>query len=844
MNKGFVYQNNAKKYIDAGLSVIPLRGYDKVPMVKSWSDFCHALPPKDLVSRWLNISEPANMGLCCGKASGFIALDIDTDDPTLINIIMSLVPPTPYERIGKKGKVLGFKWNGERPFKITNPNKNADNGTICELLSTGNQMCLEGSIHPQTKQPYKSSFPLYQVIKNLPTLPSDFEKRLKEKLEHATGISFSTTKRMRITDFVNVGGRDNAMTSFAGILAMSVLRGENTLKEAVGMMHEWFKNNVQSVPGDDIKVENGISNLVTFLFRHVDRDNKTLPIGWDNGLTEEDKKALNIGERSEQTAMSEDQIREAIKENFSKTSENSEERNAFITYILRKMSGSDLGVLSQERLLAFITSNDKTMSIGALRKTLREISKVGIEGVNHSEIANAVLRDINEMRQSAKDAFGGESNNIGTTYPYVRCWNDTLYEYNGCYWQEMTKGRIMKHIAENYGFLPAAKKNSDLKGIFDLIKTLVEGDVCEELIRTEGLNMSNGYVTERGEIFPHDKKYGATYMLPYAYKPELADLHDAPLFTTFLHNCWSMEPDYEERVKCLQEAIAATLFGIAPEYSRAVLLFGIGGSGKSQMLKIIESLLPPEAVSYVKPYAFNDKFGVTDLCNSLLNIAGELSETCSIPGDVFKSIVSGEKQVGQYKCRPLFTFKPRAAHWFASNHLPKTRDVTSGFFRRWMVFSFNHVINPKDRIINIGEMIAERERESIVAWSMKALERLRVNKEYSLPPSHFDNVISMAEESDSVFYWLSAGLQSSPKKGSMSKLGETDGDRINIQELYERYSSSCFSELSQKPVGQRKFFGRLRELSLTSKQFRIDGNWVDGLTYDSAKGERLNVGGL
>ena len=130
--------------------------------------------------------------------------------------------------------------------------------------------------------------------------------------------------------------------------------------------------------------------------------------------------------------------------------------------------------------------------------------------------------------------------------------------------------------------------------------------------------------------------------MPFSYDPTLADLHAAPLFTAYLRSVWGEDADYHEKVRCLQEAIAATLFGLAPSFARAILLFGIGGTGKSQLLKIVQSLLPEDALSYVTPYNFNDKFAITELSRSLLNVAGELSESSNIPGDVFKSVLAGE----------------------------------------------------------------------------------------------------------------------------------------------------------------------------------------------------------
>ena len=314
-------------------------------------------------------------------------------------------------------------------------------------------------------------------------------------------------------------------------------------------------------------------------------------------------------------------------------------------------------------------------------------------------------------------------------------------------------------------------------------------------------------------------------MLPFSYDPTLADLHSAPLFTAYLRSIWGEDEDYHEKVRCLQEVIGATLFGLAPSFARAILLFGIGGTGKSQMLKIVQSLLPDEALSFISPYNFNDKFEITELSHSLLNVAGELSESSNIPGDVFKSVVSGETMTGQYKSRPLFPFECKAAHWFASNHLPQSKDASSGMFRRWCVLSFTKIVKNEDKILNLGERIAAEERESIVAWATSAIPELLANKDYHLPKSHFEAINSMQCDSDSVFYWASSRSQNSPRY-SPSK-------SVLLQALFTAYSEFCYSELSQKPVGFRKFFMRLKELGLISKLFSVGPSSVVGLTLDA-----------
>jgi phage/plasmid-associated DNA primase len=119
--------------------------------------------------------------------------------------------------------------------------------------------------------------------------------------------------------------------------------------------------------------------------------------------------------------------------------------------------------------------------------------------------------------------------------------------------------------------------------------------------------------------------------------------------------------DFGDKVMALQEAMAATIMGIAPRYQRAFCLFGRAGSGKSRIPVILEGILPPGCSSTVPPWDWGDRFQPAGMHGKLLNVAGEIHETKKIPGALFKLIVEGGSITAQEKNQPLFRFAPKAA---------------------------------------------------------------------------------------------------------------------------------------------------------------------------------------
>lgn len=801
-----IFANNAPILWQHGLPVIPLRPRKKEPIPLSWQHYSEKMPTPQEQDHWLHNLPDCNIGLPLGAQSGCVAIDIDTEDQNLINIISQICGYSPWERVGKKGKVLLYKFNGEKPFKI----KDIDGHMICECLSSRNQVVLPPSIHPDTQAPYKCNIPIVEALPMLRALPANIESLLRNAFQDY-GVTLSHSGWTRTTDYVSQGSRDVKMTAMAGLLANGVTRGELPLLEAMDRLRAWKSLCVENVAGDDIDIEKGVRNLIQFLIQDVTGPkNKPLPLGWDTGLTQEQKDSWGLNFDSEHSEWSVQQLQEYLQRDFEKYEEGSVERIGTIDYVLRRISRSpSLSSLEIDNIFTYIRKTNKnSVQMTSLKKRLAELRQGELEGIDHTEIAKAVLVDLQRIGD-------------------VKFWNDEFWQYKGSNWEVLQEQEILCLIANNYGNLPAARKAHDHLGIMKVLKAIIpQGELNTK--RAIGVNFANCFVTNEGLMLPHDANFGCTYTLPFRYVPELADNH--PRFDAFLESIWGMEDDFEERKQAVREAMCATFFGMGPSFARAILLYGIAGSGKSQLLEIVKHLLPPSVISYVTPYKFEDKFEVTELSKSLLNICGELNESQPISGAYFKSIIDGSSLNGQYKGRQVFSFTPTATHWFASNYLPKTKDTSEGFNRRWLILTFNHAVQKKDKIRNIGEIIVAEEREAIAAWVIACVRELSIQKDYTLPRSHRETMRDMASENDSIFFFLTSAA--GPRKL------ETGNSQESVNSIYEKYTSFCCATIRAKPVGLRLFLRRLTELG-NFMGFKVDGLVVNGLTMDKGKGVPL-----
>lgn len=784
-----IFATYAPRYWAAGLPAIPLIYENKRPAIPRWQTYSDAFPTKDEQQGWLNAFASGNIGLPMGPSSGLVAIDIDSEDPVVMQVLERVLPPSPWVRIGRKGRVQVYRWTGERTARI----KHEDGSMICEILSKGTQFVLPPSIHPETRLPYTANCELYQVLDQVNPLPLDFEKLLKGALREA-GIEVSTGGATKTLNWVPAGARDATMVNMAGLFARAVLRGERSLLQVLGEMEAWVENFVEKVVGDPLSVAKAQSKVVEFLVRDVTSEQRrALPLGWDEGLTEEDIERLGLSFTEDDKTWSVQQIMDYFAGEVERHPDvRSEGRMSAVNVVLDRIvrANPTMGPLEEAMILKFVANQTtNVLSLTDLKKQLLTLRRGDITGETHAELAEACL-------------------NFLKVYGDVRYDASKFWQWRGAAWVQCQEAEMLKIIAENYGSYPAGKRQSDHGGVLKVMKVLAAAPLRTSYVK--GVNFANGYLTEKLELVPHAEEYGMTYTLPYRYMPEKAG--HMPMFDAFLNDCWATDPDYGDKLLALQEAIGVSLMGQAPHFETAFLLFGQAGSGKSVLQAIMKGLVPHGSSSSIAPTDWGDKFLPAEMFGKVINFAGELSETRPIPGDIFKKIVSGEELTVQFKNAQPFSFEPEAAHWFNSNFLPKTRDSSEGFNRRWLILEFNNRVNPAKRIIDLDCQILEHEREAIVAWAIQGYKRLIENGKFTTPTSCLSLIESMAADNNTVRHFLTS-------PGTPLKWGAEQS--ISMAELHTHYWQFMLATGSSNRANLTKFAKLMKELA-GAMPFQID----------------------
>lgn len=783
-----IFEAYAPLYWAAGLPVIPLRQRNKMPDITQWSAYGSRMPDELERAHWIASYPKGNIGLPFGPASGLCAIDIDTEDAELTRAIRDICGDTPYVRVGKKGLGLVYRFEGQKNFKL----RGSDGGMICEFLGLGNQMVMPPSIHPDTGKPYTSNNHLWEVLDRIPYLGEDIEDKLRALLG-AKGFELGAGGRSSPLDVIPSGERDVMMVRHAGYLARVVLGIDRSasfsLWDAIQQMYHWVEAFTAKVSGDAMDPNKGVAKLLEFLIKDLEKG-RTMPEGWDAGLPDEwlaHPTIVSMQERNQSQRWTLAKARAWLGGKIAEKPEDDDWALARVGELLGEVAKDDQFKEMDLRALITYIINICGKNLGLKKSDLliayKEAKKGDAEGEaeSHAVIAQQVLED---MQRSGE----------------IRYDHGQFWQWNGSCFSRLDEDTIYMHVATNVKDSMIVRRNSDYKAIIEVLQRMCRGQLIQ--VEDRGINFANGFVGEDLFIAEHDPKFGATFTLPFEYDRDNSTRCNR--FFEFLHSCWGHEPDFDQRMLALQEMFAVTLFGIAPSYQRAFLLFGRAGTGKTVLLRILRAMLPPDAVAELGPQHWGERFSLTDLIGKTANICGELPENGRITGNIFKEVVEGSPVRSEFKGQDGFVFVPKCAHWFASNYLAVSPDTTRGFIRRWLILDFNLVV-PEEKVIeDLDQIIVAEEREAIAAWALEGLRRVLAQKGFTIPACHEKRIRQMRRINNSVQAFLEDSATT-----RLDQAGE-----MRCRELYDIYAFHIRDVGRGQPVSFERFMQMLEDLDL------------------------------
>lgn len=170
------------------------------------------------------------------------------------------------------------------------------------------------------------------------------------------------------------------------------------------------------------------------------------------------------------------------------------------------------------------------------------------------------------------------------------------------------------------------------------------------------------------------------------------------------------------------------------KYSKAFMLYGDTGTGKTTIINIIRQFFGNQNISGVELQKLDDKFEIEKTRNKLINIFDDLSSKPIEYVGNFKALVTNSRLYGRIKhVQYEIDWENRCKGLFACNVLPAIKYyVTDAFYKRWVLIPCYNNLNELETFSTEirDKQYSESELSGLLNKLLQALRRLEERKNF------------------------------------------------------------------------------------------------------------------
>jgi putative DNA primase/helicase len=347
-----------------------------------------------------------------------------------------------------------------------------------------------------------------------------------------------------------------------------------------------------------------------------------------------------------------------------------------------------------------------------------------------------------------------------------------FFMFNDAYWQNVTDTNIKKLCKDRLGY---KAKSCDINNTVELIRLEAEIPISQLNQNKNRLVLKNGTLDLTDWLNPkfYEHQYFSedycTIQLNIDYNPKA----EAKIFEQFLNSTFEGDT---ERANVICEILGYCLTPTT-KFEKAFLFYGEGSNGKSVLLNVFEKLLTSINVASVSLSDLDKPFSRSSLLNKLLNISSEQEGAIKDTG-YFKKIVTGDLIDAQYKFKDSFEFRPICKMVFAMNHLPKAKDRSHGYYRRFIMIPFNKVFTEQEQDKNLTQKL-EQELDGILQYALQGLKRLAEQNGFTKSVEAERLLTEYKAEGNPIEQFFNEHLV------------ENDTEMVSTKRLYSEYKNYC-----------------------------------------------------
>ena len=229
---------------------------------------------------------------------------------------------------------------------------------------------------------------------------------------------------------------------------------------------------------------------------------------------------------------------------------------------------------------------------------------------------------------------------------------------------------------------------------------------------------------------------------------------------------------------------------------KGVMFIGDGRNGKGKTINLMKKFIGVENCSSVPLQQFEtDNFAAGELFNKLANLPGDLDDKALSHTGMFKTLTGRDLIAAPRKYLTRVKFVNFAKMVFACNKLPRTKDTSTAFWNRWILFEFPYTFlsekeinslteeeekNVRLRDVNIIEKLSSPDELSgLLNRALDGLARLFANKDFSTSQGVKEIKDLWIRKSDSFLAYC------------LDNIEECDEVRIEKKNLRKAYGKYC-----------------------------------------------------
>jgi len=237
------------------------------------------------------------------------------------------------------------------------------------------------------------------------------------------------------------------------------------------------------------------------------------------------------------------------------------------------------------------------------------------------------------------------------------------------------------------------------------------------------------------------------------FDPEKIFFTKIPVYYDPTAVCPNIEKHFKAVLKKEEDSeVMFELFGflLYKDYflEKGAMFIGDGRNGKGKTIDLMKRFIGVDNCSSVPLQQFEtDQFAAGELFNKLANLPGDLDDKALDHTGMFKTLTGRDLIAAPRKYLTRVKFVNFAKMVFACNKLPKTRDTTTAFWNRWILFEFPYTFLGEQEINNLKEeekinvklrdmdiidkLSSPDELSGLLNRSLDGLQRLFSNKDFS-----------------------------------------------------------------------------------------------------------------